>query len=191
MGKSATGKDTIYSRLLSDERLGFSPIIPSTTRPRRSGEENGREYYFFDMTEYEEMLAETPERIIESRRYDTVHGPWYYFTLAYEDIDPKEHDYIYIATISAYVGLRKYYGEKYVKPIYLYIEDAGERLSRALARERAQDEPKYAEMCRRFLGDEEDFSKENIDRAGIKAENMFENKDIEITSERIAGWILG
>ena len=45
--------------------------------------------------------------------------------------------------------------------------EAGERLLRALARERVQKEPKYAEMCRRFLADEEDFSEENLKRAEI------------------------
>ncbi len=45
--------------------------------------------------------------------------------------------------------------------------DDGIRLQRALNRERTQAEPKYAEMCRRFLADSEDFSQEKIERAGI------------------------
>jgi len=46
--------------------------------------------------------------------------------------------------------------------------DDGERLSRALARERAQQHPRYEEMCRRYLADAEDFSEENLEAAGIK-----------------------
>ena len=37
-------------------------------------------------------------------------------------------------------------------PLYVEVDD-GLRLSRALERERKQTEPKYAEMCRRFLAD--------------------------------------
>ena len=44
MGKSASGKDTIYRRLLEDMQLKLKPVVPYTTRPIRSGEEDGREY---------------------------------------------------------------------------------------------------------------------------------------------------
>ena len=51
-------------------------------------------------------------------------------------------------------------------PLYVEVDD-GLRLSRALERERKQTEPKYAEMCRRFLADCEDFTEEKIAEAGI------------------------
>ena len=37
MGKSSSGKDTLYARL--SEKLHFSTIVPYTTRPIREGEE--------------------------------------------------------------------------------------------------------------------------------------------------------
>ena len=45
MGKSASGKDRIYSILSKDESLGLKRLVLYTTRPIRAGEENGREYY--------------------------------------------------------------------------------------------------------------------------------------------------
>ena len=48
MGKSSTGKDTIYKALLQDESLSLKKIIPYTTRPVRSGEKPGEEYFFTD-----------------------------------------------------------------------------------------------------------------------------------------------
>ena len=33
MGKSASGKDTIYNKILQDDSLMLSRIIPYTTRP--------------------------------------------------------------------------------------------------------------------------------------------------------------
>ena len=60
--------------------------------------------------------------------------------------------------------------------LYIEVED-GERLKRAIRREELQPEPKYAEMCRRFLADEEDFSEENLKRAGIV--RRFQNMELE------------
>ena len=64
-----------------------------------------------------------------------------------------------IGTLEAYLQIRDYFGKEKVVPIYIEVED-GERLSRALGREKLQKEPKYEEMCRRFLADAADFSEE-------------------------------
>ena len=57
-------------------------------------------------------------------------------------------------------------GAEQVVPLYVETED-GLRLARALKRERAQKNPKYEEMCRRFLADAEDFSEEKLRELGI------------------------
>ena len=62
------------------------------------------------------------------------------------------------------------------------------RLSRALERERMQKEPKYKEMCRRFLADCDDFSEEKLRNAGI--DRRFVNEDINTCLEEIREWIL-
>ncbi|MBO6108576.1 MAG: guanylate kinase, partial [Eubacterium sp.] len=41
------------------------------------------------------------------------------------------------------------------------------RMERALDRERLEDKPCVAELCRRYLADEEDFSTERLNEAGI------------------------
>ena len=71
-------------------------------------------------------------------------------------------------------------------PVYIEVED-GERLQRALLREREQEKPKYEEMCRRFLADQEDFSEENIREAGIKL--RFANENLELCVENIIKYI--
>ena len=38
MGKTASGKDTIYKALTEDDTLGLHTVIPYTTRPIREGE---------------------------------------------------------------------------------------------------------------------------------------------------------
>ena len=40
MGKSSSGKDTLYGMLMKDEKLRLKTVVPYTTRPMRAGEEN-------------------------------------------------------------------------------------------------------------------------------------------------------
>ena len=155
MGKSGTGKDTIYRELLSDGALPFERLVPCTTRPIRAGEQNGREYHFYSVEEFRAL--ERAGKVIESRCYETVHGPWYYFTADDGQIDLASRSTLMIGTLESYLALRAYYGADKVVPVYLEVED-GERLQRALDRERAEKAPKYRELCRRFLADCEDFS---------------------------------
>lgn len=180
MGKSSSGKDSIYKRLISDDSLGLKHIVPGTTRPIREGETDGEQYYFYSREQLNDMKSQG--KIIESRDYNTVHGVWSYFTVADENVKPDEADYIMISTLEGYNSLVSYYGAERVVPIYITVDD-GTRLERALLRERLQSEPKYAEMCRRFLGDEADFSEEKLEKAGI--ETSFENIDLASTVETI------
>lgn len=164
MGKSASGKDTVYQKLLADTQLCLQRIVLYTTRPVREGEQEGREYYFTDENKLRTLQKDG--RLIELRSYDTVHGVWHYFTADDGQIDLKENDYLGIGTLESYQKMRAYYGGEIMVPLYIEVED-GERLSRALARERQQKVPRYAELCRRFLADSQDFSEEKLAEAGI------------------------
>lgn len=180
MGKSASGKDTIFRRLTGDERLSLKKVVPYTTRPSRKGEENGRDYYFVSEDKYEKMCRE--RRIIERRTYQTVNGPWHYFTADDGQIDLSEGSYIIIGTLEAYVQICRYYGKENVIAIYIEVEDAV-RLERAFLREKSQKQPNYAEMCRRFLADCEDFSEEKLQEADIV--KRYENLDGDICYRQI------
>ncbi len=174
MGKSSSGKDTIYKRLLGDQELKLRNIILYTTRPMRQGEMPGREYYFVGEGTFQEFQKQG--KIIEARTYQTVYGPWIYFTADDGQIELEKRNYLGIGTLESYMNMKEYYGEKNLCPLYIEVED-GERLKRAICREELQQEPKYAEMCRRFLADTEDFSEENLKRAGIT--KRFSNIDLE------------
>ncbi|MBE5925436.1 MAG: guanylate kinase [Lachnospiraceae bacterium] len=174
MGKSSSGKDTIYKKLMSDKELGFETLVGYTTRPMRQGEENGKEYFFVSEEEMKNMDADG--KVIESRCYHTIYGDWFYFTADDGQVSLDDKDYLLIGTLESYAKVRAYYGEEIVKPIYIEVED-GERLIRAINREKQQDTPKYEEMCRRFLADCKDFSEEKILECGIK--KRYINNDIE------------
>lgn len=173
MGKSSTGKDTIFKRLLEDEDLNLKTIVPYTTRPIRVGEQNGAEYFFTDEDGFQQLKA--AGKIVEDRAYQTFHGLWRYFTVDDGQIE-EQNDYILISTPEAYVHLEAYFGKEKVLPILVEVDD-GIRLQRALNREMKQETPKYEEMCRRFLADSADFAEEKLQAAGI--EERFVNGDLE------------
>ncbi len=187
MGKSSSGKDTIFKLLLEREDIRLKTIVSYTTRPIRSHEKPGEEYNFVSIEEKDKLLASG--KVVEIREYNTVHGPWFYFTVDDGGVDLDNNDYLIIGTVQSFVKIRDYFGKDKVCPIYIEVDD-GIRLSRALERERAQENPKYEEMCRRFLADQLDFSKEKLEEAEI--ENVFNNdEDSRITSDRIAAFING
>lgn len=104
---------------------------------------------------------------MRKRTYDTVYGQWKYATIDDGQMNLDDSDYLIIGTLESYSKMKSYYGEEYLVPIYIEVED-GERLSRALQRERQQEQPKYDELCRRFLADQNDFSEENLREARNK-----------------------
>lgn len=188
MGKSASGKDSIFRMLAADQELALKTVTMYTTRPMRSGEEEGREYFFRDAGFLAGKQAEG--RVIECRTYDTVFGPWSYFTLDDGQIDPASHSYLMIGTLESYETVKGYFearGQRVMVPLYIEVED-GERLLRAVRREQLQAEPHYAELCRRFLADNEDFREENLKRLGI--DRVFENVEIVSCVEEIKAVIL-
>ena len=178
MGKSASGKDTIY-RKVKEQMPELKTIVIYTTRPIREGELNGREYHFVD----DDKLKELQEagKVIELREYNTVHGIWKYFTVNDGQFDADDN-YIAIGTLESYKGMREQLGADKLVPIYIEVED-GVRLERALARERSQKEPKYEELCRRFLADAADFSVDKLKEVGIT--HRFFNTDVEKCADEI------
>lgn len=174
MGKSSSGKDTIYKRLMENKELGLRPVVMYTTRPIRAGEQDGLTYHFTD----EAGLAGIREsgKLVEERAYDTCLGIWYYFTADDGQIQLEQHDYLLIGTLESYHRSRAYFGAEHLVPLFVDLDD-GLRLQRALDRERQQDTPQYEEMCRRFLADSGDFSEEKIAEAGIRRRFINENLD--------------
>ena len=184
MGKSSSGKDSIYRQLEGNQELGLKRLVIYTTRPIRDGEVNGREYFFADENKLKEFRRNG--KLIEARTYQTVYGPWTYFTADDGQVSVGNDSYLGIGTLESFVRLREYYGNEVMWPVYIEVED-GERLERALAREKTQEVPKYEEMCRRFLADQNDFSEENILKAGIC--KRFENHYLDECVKEIVNYI--
>lgn len=183
MGKSSTGKDTIFKELFRRSKNAYKKIVPYTTRPIREGERNGFEYFF--KTEEEFMELKNAGKIIEDRCYETIHGPWRYFTADDGQIS-EDYNYITIGTLESYNKIKAYYGKERIIPVLVELDD-GVRLQRALNREKRQEVPKYEEMCRRFLADSLDFSEDKIKEAEI--ERRFVNNELNDCLKEIETYI--
>lgn len=173
MGKSASGKDTIYREIMK-RNSWLHPVVPYTTRPIRQGEREGREYHFVTLEQLRRSQAEG--NVVECRCYETVNGPWYYYTAEDGQVDFSCGDYAMISTLEGFEKIRAFYGEGKVKPIYIEVEDMT-RIQRALKREKQQRKPCVAEVCRRFLADEEDFSEKRLQELQIS--RRFENDTLD------------
>ena len=163
MGKSSSGKDTIFKEILKKKELNLHQIVLYTTRPARANETDGVQYHFVD----EKRLSELQDagKVIELRAYQVVGGVWKYFTVDDEQTDLDTKDYLAIGTLVSYEKLRDYYGAERIVPI----------------------KPNYDEMCRRFLADSADFSEENLEKAGIK--KRFQNEELQKCVEKITEFI--
>ena len=180
MGPSSSGKDTIERRLIKENKFALKEMIMSTTRPKRTYEVEGREYYFKTV---EEMLElERQGKIIEKREYATIYGPWYYFTTS-TNIDLENNNYIGSNTLEGLDQFVKFYGDKNIISLLIKVDD-GIRLQRALDREKKEFSPKYQELCRRFLADSIDFSEENSNKRQITS-IIYNNSTLDNTMEEV------
>ena len=184
LGKSATGKDTLYKEILK-RRPKLRTVTMYTTRPIREGETDGVEYFFTGREELERQLASG--KVIESRTYQTIAGPWTYYTVDDGQFDVADDEScLMIGTLESYEKMCAYFEAGKMVPVYIEVPD-GIRLLRAVKREENQKRPNYREVCRRYLADEKDFSEENLKKAEIT--KHFLNKDLDQVTQEIASYI--
>ena len=115
MGKSTSGKDSIYKNLIQDEALKLKKVVPYTTRPMRDGEVDGVQYFFKSEDDFMQLRA--AKKIIEERTYHTKYGEWRYFTVDDGQIDLENGNYLVIGTLESYCSFRDYFDKENVAGI--------------------------------------------------------------------------
>ena len=193
MGKSSSGKDTIYSKL--KEKININTYVLYTTRPMRDGEIEGREYNFITREKYNEL--EQRGKVIEARHYNVVNAKgnkdvWTYATIDDDQWD-KDGDFITIGTLESYNSIKKYFENHPERsltllPVYIQIPEE-ERRIRAIKRENEKAKPNFEEMERRLKADNIDFSDEKLEEIGITEDYIFENDDLEECVNKIERYI--
>lgn len=136
VGKAAGGKD--HARKLFENR-NFSYAVSYTTRPPRVGEENGKDYYFLSVEEFEKM-------IVEDKFYEYVSfNGWYYGTSNKQFYQ----DDIFIMTP---YGVSQIHSEDRKKTMVIYFD-----MPLEIRKERLEKRSDADKVERRLLADELDF----------------------------------
>lgn len=146
-GKMGAGKDTLVA--LTSETLNIQVATSFTTRPKREGEKEGREYFFISKEDFLNK-RETGE-IAEYTSYNVATGDTWYYGLTKEELE-KSQPIITIVNPDGLKQLEKIYGDRVIS-IIIDCSDI-ERLKRAINREKNVN---TLEICRRMCQDDKDF----------------------------------
>lgn len=57
-GPSGVGKRTVWTQVINDPRFNLAFSVSMTTRPKRVGEINGKDYFFLTKSQFEEKIKE-------------------------------------------------------------------------------------------------------------------------------------
>jgi guanylate kinase len=71
-GPSGVGKDAVIQRM-KERKLPFHFVVTATTRPPRSGEEHGKDYFFLSKDEFQRMI-ERDELLEHAQVYKDLKG---------------------------------------------------------------------------------------------------------------------
>lgn len=148
IGRSASGKDFLFRHTLKNNP-SLNPVIHYTTRPRRDGEVDGRDYFFVTETEFQRKEDNYEFFSITSFR------DWRYGVDS-NSFDPAK---VNIGIFNPF-EISQLYGFFKDKFQLIIIETQAEeqaRYNRSLERLNPFDEEGLKELCRRNLADEEDF----------------------------------
>lgn len=111
IGRGGSGKTTQMSQL---EKLGYKRLVTVTTREKRSGETEGKDYYFYD----QKRFWEDDDVVLKSRSQSICYG--ISLNKLHELLDTSEHNIVCLNT-QGIKFLEQYLGAENTKIIYLDV----------------------------------------------------------------------
>lgn len=171
IGKSGAGKDYMLNNLL---KKGYLPIINCTTRPKRVGETDGKDYIFLSNEKFDKAVASG--EIFEHREYKTLveNKPaiWKYGSIK-QNLNPNKNYVIVVDLQGAEQWLLAYGAENC---IVTYI-NATDEVREIRARKRGSFDE--CEWNRRLIDDNEKFSDLTLqnfcNRTGCSISTIYNN----------------
>lgn len=121
MGKTCSGKNAVVKELVS---RGWSQIITYTSRPKRRGEKNGREYFYISEEDFASKI--NSGYFAEWKSYNVNGKTWYYGSPSEEIIEASLDDKNHVIILTphgvedALAFLSKYISDYQINIIYLY-----------------------------------------------------------------------
>lgn len=115
IGGSGSGKSTLEDEIIIHD--GFSKAISTTTRDRRDGEHDGREYHFVDVPTFEKL--QNNNELLESINFA---GNYYGLTAA--EFNKNNDNLVFVVEPNGYMQISKYINENDIKitPIVIYMD---------------------------------------------------------------------
>lgn len=121
MGKTCSGKNAVVKELMS---RGWSQIITYTSRPKRRGEKNGREYFYISEEDFTNKIKSG--YFAEWKSYYVNGKTWYYGSPSEEIIEASLDDKNHVIILTpqgvedTLSFLSKYISDYQINIIYLY-----------------------------------------------------------------------
>ena len=148
-GKAGAGKDYLLRKLKDHYGDKLNYIVSDTTRPPRDGEVDGVDYNFKTFDEWHEKSSH--RQYLEMTCYEIAKDEFWFYGTPYSSL-VKNKINIGIFNID---GIKQLY-EKDDLNIKIFYISANDR-TRLLRQINREEYPDCAEICRRFLADEQDF----------------------------------
>lgn len=152
MGKTCSGKNAIVKELVN---RGWSQIITYTSRPKRRGEKNGREYFYISDDDFTNKI--NSGYFAEWKSYNVNGKTWYYGSPSEEIIEASLDDKNHVIILTpqgvedTLAFLSKYISDYQINIIYLYA-NRSTILNRLQKRKDKNDS-----IARRMRADDIDF----------------------------------
>ena len=171
IGKAGSGKNTILRKIEKLNNPILHSIVSYTTRPKREGEVEGKDYYFITENKFKQMMDN--HQMLEYVQFNS----WWYGT----GIDCLKENKLNIGIFNP-SGIKTLatFPEIDLK-IYGIVASDKQRLLRQLNRE---EFPNVPEIIRRYTVDEQDFSDIKFDNFKVfinEDKNDLKNIIAEIT----------
>lgn len=121
MGKTCSGKNAVVSEL---KKRGWSQIVTYTSRPKRRGEKNGREYWYISEEDFSNKIESG--YFAEWKSYDVNGKTWYYGSPVDEilnaSLDDKNNVIILTpqGVVDVLAILKRHISNYQINIIYLY-----------------------------------------------------------------------
>lgn len=186
-GMSGSGKSTLLTNLVTNTTF-LVPVVRFTTRPKRPGEIDDKDYFFISNNEFEDM--KNNNKFAETETYcaskdDNIYYKYGTYKKHIDDSYMEEHEaFIMQGSIDVYIHLASYYGSNRIIPILLMVDEKSV-LKRAIDRCNTVNEIKST--CNRFVNDIDKYEYSNIYNVldNITERNVFDsNKSVnEVASE--------
>jgi len=153
-GPSGSGKSTIVNRLVESAPVKLAKMISATTRPKRAGEEEGKDYYYLSPQEFERRRLAG-----EFLEYAEVFGSGYWYGTLKSELDRAARSGAW-ALLEIDVQGAKSVAQEYPEAVTIFLKASSDQEYEARLRRRGTESD---EVIRRRMA----IAREELKAAGF------------------------